>query len=277
MALTGTPFSTTSTGEAFGQLRRAVRNWYTVGLMAVIVAPNRIPPRRGLKGTWIGRFVATFRMYDGSTIRCRLEDAGDVIDVYVNREYERGEISWPDLTSIIDVGATAGSFTVWAARRSPKAKLIAIEPNPAVYPYLRENLKLNHLDGRVETIEAALGAEAGLAAIEDERAFSNLVRIVPVEAGSGPTVKLMTLAEVFEQTRTNQCDLLKIDCEGGEYDILLTAPDQLLARVRNIICEYHASIKNQPEQLVERFVKSGFKVVAEHFPAFGLILATRPG
>lgn len=275
MAVTATPYAKASVGAALSQLRRSVRNWYTYGLMAVIVAPNRIPPRKGLKGTWLGRHVAKFRMYDGATIRCRLEDAGDVIDVYVNQEYDRREIPWSDLTSIVDIGSTTGCFTVWAARRSPKAKLTAIEPNPAVYPYLRENIKQNHLEDRVETVEAALGAVPGMAAIENEHAFSNLVRIVPVEAGSGPTVRLMTLEQVFEQTMTDQCDLLKIDCEGGEYDVLLTAPDHLLARIRNILCEYHASTKYQPQQIVDRLVKSGFNVEAENYTAFGLIVATR--
>jgi len=229
--------------------------------MAAIVAPNRIPPRKGLKGTWLGRYVATFRMRDGSTIRCRLEDAGDVIDVYVNQEYDRAQISWSDLKLIIDVGSTVGSFTVWASRRAPKARLIAIEPNPAVYPYLLENVKQNHLEGRVETIEAALGAVPG----------------VPVEVGKGPTMRLMTLEQVFDETRTDHCDLLKIDCEGGEYDILLTAPDRLLERVGTIICEYHFPTGHEPQQLVDRLVKSGFHVEADHTPPFGLILATRPG
>jgi FkbM family methyltransferase len=276
VAVTGTPYAKASVGAALTQLRRSVRNWYTVGLMAVIVAPNRIPPRKGLKGTWLGRYVATFRMNDGATIRCRLEDAGDVIDVYVNQEYDRREIPWSDLTSIIDIGSTTGCFTVWAARRSPRAKVTAVEPNPAVAPFLLENIKQNHLEDRVETIEAAIGAVPGLAAIQDERAFSNLVRVVPVEEGSGPTVRMMTLEQVFEQTTTNQCDLLKIDCEGGEYEVLLNAPESLLARIRNIVCEYHASTTYQPQQLVDRLVRSGFQVEAEDYTAFGLILATRP-
>jgi FkbM family methyltransferase len=209
VALIGSPDPVASVGAALHQLRRSVRNWYTFGLMAAIVAPNRIPPRKGLKGTWLGRYVATFRMRDGSTIRCRLEDAGDVIDVYVNQEYDRAQISWSDLKLIIDVGSTVGSFTVWAPRRAPKAKLIAIEPNPAVYPYLLENVKQNHLEGRVETIEAALGAIPGMAAIEDDRAFSNLVRVVPVEKGKGPTMRLMTLEQVFDETRT---DLISAIC-----------------------------------------------------------------
>ena len=34
-------------------------------------------------------------------------------------------------------------------------------------------------------------------------------------------------------------DLLKIDCEGGEYTILLTTPIEVFSRIRNIVFEYH--------------------------------------
>jgi len=33
-------------------------------------------------------------------------------------------------------------------------------------------------------------------------------------------------------------DLLKIDCEGGEYEILESTPAEVLSRIRNIVFEY---------------------------------------
>ena len=178
-------------GVAFEDLRRGVINWYTVGLLAAVVMPTRIPPRRGLKGTWLGRHVATFRMSDDSKIRCRLQDAGDLISVYVTRDYRQVHVSWPKIQSIVDIGSTVGSFALWAARQSPLAKIVAVEPNPDVYPYLVENIELNGLVDRVVPIECAIGAAGGLAAIEDAQALSTLVRVVPLESGSGPTVKVL--------------------------------------------------------------------------------------
>ena len=264
-----------SSGEAFRRLRGAIRDWYWNGLLAVIVAPNRIPPRNGLKGTWIGRHIATFKLSDGARIRCRFEDAGDVIDVYVNREYERANLPWPELTSIVDVGSTVGSFVVWAGRRSPRASFTAIEPNPAVVPFLRDNLRRNQMEARVQVIEAAVGSSSGTAAIEDDRQFSNLLRVVPLAQGRGPSVRMVTLADVLDGQAGGACDLLKIDCEGGEYDILLNASDDVLHRARMIICEYHFPDGHQPEELIDRLVRAGFEVAADHGPPFGLIFAVR--
>jgi FkbM family methyltransferase len=251
-----------------------VLNWYTVGLLAAIVMPTRIPPRRGLKGTWLGQHVATFRMSDGSKIRCRLQDAGDLISVYVDRDYGRMQIAWSDQRSIVDVGSTVGSFTMWVARQSPSARVIAVEPNPEVYPFLVDNIRRNNLAERVTTVEAAVGSARGLASIEDDRAFSTLVRVVPIGAGRGPSVRMLTLEQLFDETETTYCDLLKIDCEGGEYDILLSASDRMLHRVRAIICEYHPTTQHGPVELMKRLSQAGFEVEADHTP-IGFIRATR--
>ena len=103
MALARPPQSAPSLWMMFARLRLAVRNWYITGPLIAIAMPTRVPPRRGLQGTWVGRFVTTFRMFDGSKIRCRLEDAGDLLSVYVDCDYERMNISWKDLLSIVDV------------------------------------------------------------------------------------------------------------------------------------------------------------------------------
>ena len=235
--------------------------------------PTRVPPRRGLKGTWLGRHVATFRMSDSSRIRCRLEDSGDLISVYVDRDYGNSQVAWSDQTSIVDIGSTVGAFTIWAARQSPRAKIVAVEPNPDVFPFLVDNINRNDLSDRVTAIEAAIGSAPGLAAIEDDRAFSTLVRVVPVGAGRGPRVRMLTLEQLFEQTATNTCDLLKIDCEG-EYDILLTAPDRLLRKIHTIVCEYHPTPEHEPAELIKFLLDAGFQVDADRTP-IGFVRAKR--
>ncbi len=251
-----------------------MRNWYTVGLLATIVMPTRVPPRRGLKGTWLGRYEATFRMSDRSRIRCRLEDSGDLISVYVDRDYGSSQIAWSELTSIIDIGSTVGAFTIWAARQSPRAKMVAVEPNPEVFPFLVDNIRRNDLSDRVTTIEAAIGSAPGIAAIEDDRAFSTLVRVVPMGVGRGPRVRMLTLEQLFDETHTSSCDLLKIDCEGGEYDILFTAPGQLLRRIRAIVCEYHPTPEHDPAELIEFLSDAGFQIDADRTP-IGFVRAKR--
>jgi len=215
-------------------------------------------------------------MSDHSRIRCRLQDSGDLISVYVDRDYGNSQIAWSHQTSIIDIGSTVGAFTIWAARQSPHAKIIAVEPNPEVFPFLVENIRLNDLSYRVTPVEAAIGSASGSAAIEDDRAFSTLVRVVPVGVGRGPKVRMLTLEQLFEETRTGACDLLKIDCEGGEYDILFTAPGLLLRKIRTIVCEYHPTAEHDPAELFAFLSDAGFQVDADRTP-IGFVRAKRSG
>ncbi len=85
--------------------------------------------------------------------------------------------------------------------------------------------------------------------------------------------------------------LLKLDCEGSEFPILLTC--QLLERVEQILGEYHemgpavyarldpaAQIENSSayrvEHLVARLEQCGFQVcVQAHGPHIGFFAATR--
>jgi FkbM family methyltransferase len=212
-------------------------------------------------------------MSDGSRIRCRVRDCGDWISVYVHDDYAI-QIPWPELRSIVDIGACVGSFTVWAGRMAPNARLVAVEPNPDVIPYLDDNIRGNQLQGRTTILECALGSSPGLASLEDSQALATNMRVVSVEVGRGPTVPQVTLEGLFDQTEITQCDLLKLDCEGGEYDVLLTAPEAVLERVRAIVCEYHPVNRHTPAQLIARLTASGFVVDADRTPT-GMIRAVR--
>jgi FkbM family methyltransferase len=225
-------------------------------------------------------------MADGSTIRCRLQDADDMISVYVDSDYGRLRVPWAELRSIVDIGATTGSFTLWASQRSPEAQIIAVEPNPEVYPYLLANIRANQLSGRVTCVAAALGPAAGVASIQAQGAYTTQTRFAPHDGGPGQTVRQLSLEQLLDETKTLHSDLLKVDCEGCEYDVLLGASRQLLGRFSNIVCEYHPIQQTPPSpqgeredidhrdraQLVAHLTASGFQVEADRSPV-GFIVA----
>jgi FkbM family methyltransferase len=137
-----------------------------------------------------------------------------------------------------------------------------------------DNIERNGLLERVTFVEGGLGATSGLGTLEDDLARATEMRVVPMGLGTGTNIKLLTLEQLFAETTTDYCDLLKMDCEGAEYDILLTAPDSVLRRIRAIVCEYHSTSQHGPAQLLERLTESGFRVEAGH-EAIGIIRALR--
>ena len=64
--------------------------------------------------------------------------------------------------------------------------------------------------------------------------------------------------------------MLKLDCEGAEYDIVDASPDESWRRVQRVVMEYHPAPPGRYEALRERFAALGFAVVQEDRYAPGL-------
>jgi FkbM family methyltransferase len=169
---------------------------------------------------------------------------------------------------IVDIGANVGTFAMAAAAVFPEAPIVCVEPSPIAYASLQANVERNNLR-RIATVRAACGRESGVAMLysralhlRSASAFSTLYTsdnfgsvFLPVAE-----VPVIRLDELFRAHRIEACGLLKLDCEGAEYDILLNASEPLLSKIRQIAVEYHVGLTpHQPEELAERLERDGFE------------------
>lgn len=171
-----------------------------------------------------------------------------------------GEYRWPGLTpqpgwSVVDVGANIGGFALWAERLG--AHVTAYEPEPETFA----SLVSNAAGRRVSPRQAALAGQA----TPTVRLYLSTVRstrhtLIGREIESGAPLRdfvdvpAMTLGDVVGAG----CDLLKLDCEGAEFDALLQCEDDVLRRARRIILEFHR-IAGSPEALLDRLTAAGMK------------------
>jgi len=186
----------------------------------------------------------------------------------------------PPEATVVDVGANAGVFTLWAVK-SGVARVIAVEPSPRMCKNLARNISFNHL-GNVTVVQAACGGKTGEAVLYsrgDEGLNSLYCRDV-LGSTFQPMcrVPLLTLEDIFRRCAIETCDFLKLDCEGAEYDILLNSAENTLSRIQMITMEYHVGLNDHdPSELINFLQAHGFH--AEKTPLIdpegGYLYATR--
>jgi hypothetical protein len=83
----------------------------------------------------------------------------------------------------------------------------------------------------------------------------------------------ISLVELLRDHSVQSVDLLKIDCEGGEFAILESIPGDVLSRIRNIVFEFHHidGVWAKLESVRQRLRREGYALHTRG----GLITASR--
>ena len=153
---------------------------------------------------------------------------------------------------VIDIGACTGDTSIYFAIRGAK-KVIAIEPYPKNFEMLKKNIKINNLENFID-IKLSGCASTSSDIILDPN-FNSTMRSNLKESKDGIKIPLISLMDILKiQNFTN--GILKLDCEGCEYDIILNTPKELLKKFTHIQIEYHNGYQNI-KQTLESY---GFKV-----------------
>jgi FkbM family methyltransferase len=84
-------------------------------------------------------------------------------------------------------------------------------------------------------------------------------------------VKTVTLQTLIKKYSIPRVDLLKLDCEGCEYDVLTSLDRETWMKISAVFLEYHDGPRNLPQLLQD----SGFRVKAENNKHMGYIRAYR--
>lgn len=148
----------------------------------------------------------------------------------------------------LDFGANHGVASIILAKQNPESTVYAFEPDPKCYEYLKENIKLNGLTNLkafhmavckqgIHEIELMIspnhsGANTVISTVEkQEKFYQKKVKTCKVKATS--------LEKIVSENNIQDIELLKIDCEGAEYDILPNSPVLLSGRIKNMVGEFH--------------------------------------
>ncbi|MEN9497326.1 MAG: hypothetical protein RL750_225 [Bacteroidota bacterium] len=154
--------------------------------------------------------------------------------VFVLKEYDFPIPFEPKL--IIDGGANIGMSALYFARRFPKAKILAIEPDSANCALLKHNTRDYP---QVESIRAGLWSSSGHLRIKDTLADANAFQVQWTENASTDTLPARSIADLLEKTGQSAIDILKLDVEGAERVLFQSGYESWLPKTKLLIVELH--------------------------------------
>lgn len=141
-------------------------------------------------------------------------------------------------SNCLDVGANFGYFACLMARFCPDGQVLAVEPDPQVFPLLRDNLAINGFADRATGLHAAVAdsermitlyrrdlRSANTSIVAATEAFTRLMGEPPVE----PFAVAATTIDTLATTLGGRVDFLKIDVEGAEPLVLAGARETIAA------------------------------------------------
>jgi FkbM family methyltransferase len=141
-----------------------------------------------------------------------------MVEVFVDNEW--GFLNVKD-RHVIDVGAFNGDSSIYFVINGAE-KVIAVEPHPRAYIELLINIKLNNLQSKIIPINVALGRGGFIALPIDVSLDAVIDRIYEEgirERSKVVKVKSIKLSDLLELVDVRP-DVLKLDCEGCEFDII---------------------------------------------------------
>jgi FkbM family methyltransferase len=202
--------------------RREIKNW----LSFIFNYAFGLAPRR------------PYRFRNGALLKLgRAIDHVPIVEIFLRKDYG----TMPDRAVVVDLGANIGTFSIYAAMTGRDNRVFSYEPWKPFFEQLRGNVALNQREEVITCFNSAVAGEETTRNLYVEG--SNLYFPTLIDSGdtsgAGQTVPCTTLPNIMEANRLEKIDLLKMDCEGAEYEILYPTPEAYFGKISEIRMEYH--------------------------------------
>lgn len=146
---------------------------------------------------------------------------------------------------VIDIGANIGFFTVAAATRSPTSRVLAVEPTSGAFGRLAENVRRNGVESRVVLFKGAAADREGTIEInqvvgrEEYSSIGVLAHPSIVNSAESSITESvpMTTLDALVAEHDFKPGLIKVDVEGGEFQVFAGARETLLKHRPVLISE----------------------------------------
>lgn len=171
--------------------------------------------------------------------------------------------------NIIDLGACLGEFSIEVNKQFNLKKSILVEANPTNFNKISklENFTLiNKIATHAESDQLKFFNEDAASPYNGSTIFNNFTSSLKQHLIS--TISLKDLISQLNLDENEDVDILKIDIEGGEYELLINEKDETLLKFKQITVEFHdfidPNLRGLNPQIEKRLTDLGFSVEAKN-------------
>ena len=234
-------------------------HWCIEGLKTVAIMKNW--PTVIMSNFHLGEETVMVRLRNGLKFMIRKNRTDSLVlrEIFFKKIYHRNLYCLPRQSVVIDIGANIGAFSILAANLGENVTVYSYEPFSENFHLLEKNITLNGFDNRIVTFCFAVGNHIGEKVVLSKG--SSGVSTIYEKSGNEVVINMITLEEVFSANNIHHCDLLKIDCEGAEYEILYSTSQDIFDKIKFINMEFHEQFGTGKGRELKAFLeRKGFTV-----------------
>ena len=166
---------------------------------------------------------------------------------WIERSLRPADVFW-------DIGANVGGYSLIAASLGrDSARVVAVEPAPANYAALCDNVALNELEASITPLPLLLAERTGLTTLGTGEAGAAEHEL----GGEGIRALTYRLDDLVETHGLPAPTLMKIDVDGAEESVLSGAPETLArAELRSVLVEVQ---RHGGDRVVELLAAAGLE------------------
>ncbi len=232
--------------KIFLQSRNVLTNWYVLPLIYYKFGNKKYVVLKTKSGLKI-------------KLRKHSTDFMQFVTIWLINEYSKPKFSIKNDDIIIDIGSHIGMFALFASQYCKKGKIYCFEPIKENFELLIENLKINNISNVIAMNKAVSKIDGTTTMFLNNDASShNLI----IKNDNEIKVSSISLKTFFDKNIQNCCNLVKMDCEGSEYDIIESLPSSYFNKIEKMIIEYHYAEKKSEDvqNLMQKLKMCSFNI-----------------
>jgi len=194
-------------------------------------------------------------------------DVWAVKETFIDQFYTRYSLPVQVGWTVVDIGAGIGDYCIYAAHWNAGVRVYAFEPYTESFELMQRNLALNGIEN-VHAFQKAVWSRESQLALDIKNGeplqISSQEHPVGHKDAEPIVVAAITLQNLFDDENLTNIDLLKMDCEGAEYEVLLHTPQVVFNKIDRIIMEYHDLDETRSHSVLAAFLKAKGYLVKCH-------------